>query len=104
RSGGGAVPSPPPSKDGPNKLMSLPANVQVVPLQTSSPTRFLFRGKAPTNVSGDIYVEVYVSDPGDASDSAQQAKEGDKTYSYGEGDTLITSTKITKDTNASSAS
>src|SRR4029453_17921100 len=75
---GDGVTFPSTSQDGPNKLMSLPANVQVGPLQTSSPTRFLFRGKAPTNVSGDIYVEVYVSDPGEPSDSAPRAKEGAK--------------------------
>jgi len=94
---GDGVTFPTTSQNGPNKLLAMPANVQVVPLQVSNPTSFLFRGKAPTNVSGDLFIEIYVANSADFSDSAQQAKTGDKTLSYGEGETLLTSTKIVKD-------
>jgi cysteine-rich repeat protein len=80
---------------GPNNMISMPTEVQVVPLQVGShPTRFLFRGKAPTNVSGNLWVEVYLVDSQDISDTHQQDANG---KSHGEGETLLVSQQVVKD-------
>lgn len=72
---------------GPNNMISMPTDVQVVPMRTEAPwDTYIFRGRAPAN----FFIEVYLVDDADGTDILQQLAG----QSYGEGDYLLTSQRV----------
>ncbi len=72
---------------GPNQMISMPSEVQVVPMRTEAPyDTYLFRGRAPAN----YFIEIYIVDPEDLLDVHQLLG----TQSYGEGNYFLTSQRV----------
>lgn len=72
---------------GPNNMIPMPIEVQVVPMRRAAPyDSYIFRGRAPEN----YFIEIYIVDDADPADAAQRL--GDQ--SYGEGDYFLTSQRV----------
>ncbi len=72
---------------GPNNMIAMPVDVQVIPMRRVAPyDSYIFRGRAPEN----YFIEIYLVDDADHGDAAQRI--GDQ--SYGEGDYFLTSQRV----------
>lgn len=72
---------------GPNNMIPMPTEVQVIPLRRAAPyDSFVFRGRAPEN----YFIEVYLVDSGDDADVGQRLGG----QSYGEGEYFLTSQRV----------